>query len=71
VRCWYRWLIRQNLWVKGVDVTDIGIRHRDSKQRADVLNPYKFDCILPSASTEGTKDRVEVVDKIITRCASL
>ena len=71
MRCWYTWLISQDLWIKGACVAQEGLRHSDSEEKTKVLNPLKSKDTRYSFSTDGTKERIKVVDSIISKCMAL
>ena len=83
MRSWYSWLLSRDLHLKRVDTILIGLRHVDTPTLVEHLYPYikknetdaekeKRDRDIKAAfSTEGTKLRIKVIDKIIAECVTL
>jgi len=83
VRCWYRWLISQDLYLEEIDTIRIGLEHADTNELIEHLCPYlkedkkikttkQIDEEMKKAfSFESMLIRIKVIDKIMAQCVTL
>jgi hypothetical protein len=60
--------LNKTKWVKGVDMSLVGINPSDSYAKFLHLCPYSSEFIRDALSCSGVKDRIKIIDRAITRC---
>jgi len=81
MRSWYSWLLSQDLYLEKTDTIRMGLEHSETAEIVECLCPYppddgksmeQIDLELKTAfSFRSMVQRIEVVDNILAKCATL